>query len=52
MRACENAKRMSGGMLERIKKESLVRRLAACMGADETTATAWVDGLVETFSRS
>ena len=39
-------------MPERIKKEELVRRLAARMGADETTATAWVDGIVETLYES
>ena len=39
-------------MPERIKKEALVRRLAAHMGADETTATAWVDGIVETLYES
>ncbi len=34
-------------MPERIKKEEFVRRLAARMNADETTATTWVDGVVE-----
>ncbi len=39
-------------MPERIKKEELVRRLAARMNADETIATAWVDGVVETLYES
>ena len=36
-------------MTERINKDELVRRLAARMNADEATATAWVDGIVETL---
>jgi len=36
-------------MPERIKKEDVVRRLATRMDTDEATATAWVDGVVETF---
>ena len=36
-------------MTERINKDALVRRLAARMNADEATATAWVDGIVETL---
>ena len=39
-------------MPERIKKEEFVGRLAARMNADETTATAWVDGVVETLYES
>jgi Bacterial DNA-binding protein len=39
-------------MPERIKKEEFVRRLAARMNADETTATGWVDGVVETVYES
>jgi hypothetical protein len=39
-------------MPERIKKEEFVRRLAARMNADETTATAWVDGVIETLYES
>jgi nucleoid DNA-binding protein len=36
-------------MADRLKKEDFVRRLAARMNADEATATAWVDGIVETL---
>jgi nucleoid DNA-binding protein len=36
-------------MAERIKKEDVVRRLATRMETDEATATAWVDGVVETL---
>ena len=36
-------------MTERINKDELVRRLAARMNADEATATARVDGIVETL---
>ena len=36
-------------MADRIKKEELARRLAARMNSDEATATAWVDGIVETL---
>jgi len=39
-------------MPERIKKEEFIRRLAARMNTDETTATAWVDGVVETLYES
>jgi nucleoid DNA-binding protein len=39
-------------MPERIKKEEFVRRLAVRMNADETTATAWVEGVVETLYES
>jgi DNA-binding protein HU-beta len=39
-------------MPERIKKEEFVRRLAARMNTDETTAMAWVDGVVETLYES
>ena len=35
-------------MAGRIEKHELVRRLAVRMHTDETTATAWVDGAVET----
>ena len=36
-------------MTDRLKKEDFVRLLAARMHADEATATAWVDGVVETL---
>jgi DNA-binding protein HU-beta len=36
-------------MADRLKKEEFVRLLAARMNADEATATAWLDGLVETL---
>ena len=36
-------------MADRIQKEDLIRRLAARMHTDEATATAWVDGFVETL---
>ncbi len=39
-------------MTERINEDELVRRLAARMHADEATATAWVDGIVETLYES
>ncbi len=39
-------------MAGRIEKHELVRRLAARMHADETTAAAWVDGVVETLYES
>ena len=39
-------------MADRIKKEDFVRRLAARMNADEATATAWVDGIIETLYES
>src|SRR5262245_4503390 len=37
---------------DRIQKEDLVRRLAGQMDADEATATAWVNGFVETLHDS
>ncbi len=37
---------------ERINKDELVRRLAARIGADEATATDWVDGIVEILYES
>jgi len=37
---------------DRLKKEEFVRFLAARMQADEATATAWVDGMVETLYES
>ena len=39
-------------MADRLKKEDFVRRLAARMNTDVTTATAWVDGTVETLYES
>ncbi len=39
-------------MTERINKDEFVRRLATRMNADEATATAWVDGIVETLYES
>ena len=36
-------------MTDRLKKEDFVRLLAARMKTDEATATAWVDGAVETL---
>ena len=39
-------------MTERINKDELVRRLAARMQAEEATATAWLDGIVETLYES
>jgi hypothetical protein len=39
-------------MTERINKDELIRRLAARMHADVATATAWVDGIVETLYES
>ena len=36
-------------MTDRLKKEEFVRLLAARMKTDEATATAWVDGVVETL---
>ena len=39
-------------MAERINKDELVSRLAARMHTDEATATAWVDGIVETLYES
>jgi hypothetical protein len=37
---------------DRLKKEDFVRLLATRMNADEATATAWVDGVVETLYES
>ena len=39
-------------MTDRLKKEDFVRLLAARMKTDEATATAWVDGIVETLYES
>lgn len=39
-------------MAGRIEKQELVRRLAVRMQTDETTAAAWVDGVVETLYES
>jgi Bacterial DNA-binding protein len=39
-------------MTDRLKKEEFVRRLATRMDADEATATAWIDGFVETLYES
>lgn len=39
-------------MPDRIQKEEIVRRLAARMEADDATAAAWVDGLLETLYES
>src|SRR6266700_1008409 len=39
-------------MAERINKDELVSQLAARMHTDEATATAWVDGIVETLYES
>jgi DNA-binding protein HU-beta len=36
-------------MTDRIQKADLIRRLAARMHTDEATATAWVDGFLETL---
>jgi nucleoid DNA-binding protein len=36
-------------MTDRLKKEDFVHLLATRMDADEATATAWVDGIVETL---
>ena len=36
-------------MPERIKKDDVARRLATRMDTDEATATAWVDGVIETL---
>ena len=36
-------------MTNRIKKDDLVRRLAARMNTDEATAATWIDGIVETL---
>jgi DNA-binding protein HU-beta len=34
-------------MPDRIEKKEFVRRVAERMGADETAAAAWVDGMLE-----
>ncbi len=39
-------------MTDRLKKEDFIRLLAARMHSDEATATAWVDGIVETLYES
>ena len=39
-------------MTDRLKKEEFIRLLAARMDADEVTATAWLDGVVETLYES
>jgi hypothetical protein len=39
-------------MTDRLKKEDFVRLLATRMNTDEATATAWVDGIVETLFES
>jgi nucleoid DNA-binding protein len=39
-------------MTDRIEKDELARRLAARMQADTATATAWIDGVVETLYES
>lgn len=39
-------------MPDRLKKEELVHRLALHMQTDDATATAWVDGMVETLYES
>ena len=39
-------------MADRLKTEEFVRFLAARMQVDEATATAWVDGIVETLYES
>jgi DNA-binding protein HU-beta len=39
-------------MAERIAKNELARRLAARMARDEETATAWIDGFIETLYES
>ena len=36
-------------MADRITKDEFVRQLAARMNADEATATAWIEGVVETL---
>ena len=36
-------------MPERMKKDDVARRLATRMNTDEATATAWVDGVIETL---
>jgi DNA-binding protein HU-beta len=39
-------------MTDRIEKDELARRLAARMQSDSATATAWLDGVVETLYES
>ena len=39
-------------MIDRIEKDELARRLAARMQSDTATATAWLDGVVETLYES
>ena len=39
-------------MTDHLKKEDFVRLLAARMKTDEATATAWIDGVVETLYES
>jgi DNA-binding protein HU-beta len=39
-------------MTNRIEKDELARRLAARMQSDVATATAWLDGVVETLYES
>ncbi len=39
-------------MTNRITKDELTRRLAQRMKSDEATATAWIDGVVETLYES
>jgi DNA-binding protein HU-beta len=39
-------------MTDRIEKDELARRLAARMQSDVATATAWLDGVVETLYES
>src|SRR5258708_6575758 len=39
-------------MPERVKKEDFIRQLAVRMNADDVTAAAWIDGMVETLYES
>lgn len=39
-------------MADRIEKDELARRLAARMQTDSATASAWIDGIVETLYES
>jgi hypothetical protein len=39
-------------MTDRLKREEFVSQLATRMNADEATATAWLDGIVETLYAS
>jgi hypothetical protein len=39
-------------MPERVKKEDFIRQLAVRMNADDGTAAAWIDGMVETLYES